>query len=249
MKAETRRKVMLELTVAAAKSEVAQSDKANKAEAAEGRSTRFKGSNGCHYSEADRKTFPDSFLGREHLITTSSSSGDGGVGSLPSVYVKWKGAERWKGDDPLFFGPDSSSFGFPPLPFVRRDALASANGDSGATDGGSGSDKYVKIEDLCWVLQPAELCEKVTGKVWKQVELEMNGGAAGSGKDGDDNDEDEDSAASTKVTAFRAQCQLASYFVSQLGVLCSMCLGRSTNCIAFLERAFPYASVRFCYER
>lgn len=79
----------------------------------------------------------------------------------------------------------------------------------------------VKVEDLCWVLNPSILCKKVTDRDWleylsdksKNVSLDQS---------------------------FERKYVLASYFVSQLRLFASMVTGRSPNCIMWLEQSFSY---------
>jgi hypothetical protein len=83
---------------------------------------------------------------------------------------------------------------------------------------------WVRIEDLCWVLDKPKLCEAVTGKSLEKLAGEIALNPAIENRLG-------------------LQFQLADYYVAQLSLHSKQCLGRSYNCIANLEEDYPYATL------
>ncbi len=69
-------------------------------------------------------------------------------GAKRGVFVKWHGAKKWMHNtDPLWWSPSELGLdGVPTYP-VDRDASAA----------------WVRVEDLCWVLEPEKLCRAITG--------------------------------------------------------------------------------------
>ena len=59
--------------------------------------------------------------------------------------------------------------------------------------------RFVRLEELCWVLEPERLCVAVTGEPWKKYEARRDGSG------GDD-----------LKLRFTRQHQLANYFVNQV---------------------------------
>lgn len=91
-------------------------------------------------------------------------------------------------------------------------------------------EKLVRIEDLCWVLSGPALCDAVTGVSWEEF-LERR---------------DADPQAMLK---WQRHTQFAGYFVGQLTMHCAMCTGRSSSCIAWLEKSFSYTLLTsLCYN-
>jgi len=81
--------------------------------------------------------------------------------------------------------------------------------------------KMVRLEDLCWVLNGPSLCEPITGITWKHYLTQRDSSKAAWNR-------------------WANHHQLASYFVGQLTLHCSMVTGRSSNCMIWLEDAFSY---------
>jgi hypothetical protein len=143
------------------------------------------------------KKFPAEYIGKNVM---ESDQG------LPPVFVQWDGADKWgKGMPELFWSP--AALGIPVYD--------------------KGSDKrpeelWVRIEDLCWVLDKPRLCEAVTGRSWTVVAAEVAADPQGLG------------------LKIKQQTQLAEYYVGQLSLLARQCFGRSYNCINWMERTFNY---------
>ncbi|GMH53038.1 hypothetical protein TrLO_g6616 [Triparma laevis f. longispina] len=89
------------------------------------------------------------------------------------------------------------------------------------------------VEELCWVLEPQELCERVTGKSWDehtkafQQVVDENGAAR----------------MSEANISFNRQWDLAKYFERQLYLFASMCRGRSYGSIFELSKTISYTMV------
>ena len=94
----------------------------------------------------------------------------------------------------------------------------------------SGAGGLVRLEDLCWVLNPTQLCEVITGVSWPVFELQRD-------------------LDPRRVEFWQRQHQLASYFVGQLQLHSAMCSGRSSSCIAWLQRSYSYTMLSsVCYN-
>jgi hypothetical protein len=127
-----------------------------------------------------------------------------------SVGVTWTGMAGWgRGKlDNLFWDADSLGI------------------DNAATqprpDGGEEEvEQVVRLEELCWVLDPAHLCEAITGEAWESLDARMEA----------------DPTSKDKLT-FGRKVAFATYFVGQLKLHTAMCSGRSYNCIRWLENTF-----------
>ncbi len=188
MKEETRRKVMLQL-----RSFPDGSEKAGPSVKAYPPMKDFKGKSiDGQYSAAEITKFPPKFIGRPLV--------DGG-GGFPAVFVTWDCGDDWKGNAPLFWGPNKMG----PHASSKRLDFYDGDGDGASSSSSAkGGTILVRIEDFSWVLEKERLCLPVTGRPWAEVKQEI--------------DDDVDGAAAR----FKQQTQLASYFVSQLAVLSNM---------------------------
>ena len=144
---------------------------------------------------------PDRYLGK-----SEAESREG----LKPVYVRWNGDEAW--------GTKRKGLFWTPSQLGREvddglDSLPSAV---------SPDAQLVRVEDLCWVLEPHRLSESVGryGGQWDESKL--------------------DAEAKERL---KRQIQLANYFAVQLKLLAKMCAGRSYNCINSLESHWPYTSL------
>ena len=95
------------------------------------------------------------------------------------------------------------------------------------------SGRKIPIEALCWILNPEELCEKVTGKKWS--EFNLSGLVDDSGVR-----TAEDSDTGSIAQQLKRQEQLADWFVAQLKLLQKMVFGRSYNVIHHIEKVYTY---------
>jgi hypothetical protein len=145
---------------------------------------------------------PDRYLGKAEAEAR---------GGLAPVYVRWTGADAWatQRQDRLFWGPAQLGRAAD----GGLDALASQV---------SPESQLVRVEDLCWVLEPGRLSESVGRYVgaWHDGSLDADAKAR-----------------------FDRQVQLATYFAVELKLLAKMCTGRSYNCINALEPHWPYTSL------
>jgi hypothetical protein len=152
------------------------------------------------------KKHPPNFIGKELYESDSS---------FHPVFVRWLGDDNWGPNmDALFHSPKSlnmKTFDF------GRD--------------GRPEQVWCRIEDLCWVLEPARLCEAVTGQAWGPLKKEIDvEGSAAAGR-------------------MKNQVQLAEYYVGQLNLLGKQCGGRSYNCISWMEKSFSYEMLcSMCYN-
>ena len=96
---------------------------------------------------------------------------------------------------------------------------------------GNGSvNEWVRIEDLCWVLDPPRLCKAITGEAWEAFADRMDVDSAQSLTK---TNAPEDSSTSNVVPKqsmqqrFNRQKQLAEYYVAQLNLFAKMCFGES----------------------
>jgi len=101
--------------------------------------------------------------------------------------------------------------------------------------------EMVPIEHAFWVLEPARLCKKVTGKFWHPfvdnnvLQLKRRQKHKVSDIAGIDN-----IRRGSQKRIFERLEILASYGVAQIDLLTNMCKGRSCNVIRWLEKDFPY---------
>ena len=92
-------------------------------------------------------------------------------------------------------------------------------------------ERICAVEELCWVLEPEALCERVTGSVWSEFKksldpiLDSQGNIVGN---------------SDAYVSFNQQWDLANYFKVQCDLFASMCHGRSYASIFSLSEAIPY---------
>ena len=135
---------------------------------------------------------PEDFLGKEE-----TSNGE----QLPDIFVEWYGSDVWEtGKHELFFTPKMC--GIHPLEFkdgdappalVSRSRRGSIFGDKrgnsaqaapkmetqGTTSNLLGvNGNLIRVELLCWVLEPDVLCQKVLGREWKDHPANPDFGAA-----------------------------------------------------------------------
>ena len=125
---------------------------------------------------------------------------------LPKVQVAWSGCAKWAPQQPEFLFWDAPTLG---MQYEQSD------------DGR----QLVDIEQLCWVLMPAHLCESVNPGLPHHVFQEKL-----------ENDRE-------YRTQFDRHKQLAQYFLSQLRLFHSMCAGRSFNCIRTLSQGLSYVGL------
>jgi len=91
--------------------------------------------------------------------------------------------------------------------------------------------KTCSVEQLCWVLEPEDLCKVCTGKEWMDVQtsfspiLDSQGNVL---------------RMSDSNIAYNQLWDLAKYFKIQLELFAAMCYGRSYASIATLSKAIPY---------
>jgi hypothetical protein len=147
---------------------------------------------------------PGNFIGKDYYEREE--------GFAP-VYISWSGDGSWKrGIDALWWSPESLG-----IPSFRVKDVNDNN-------------EIVRLEELCWVLNPQDLCEPITGIAWSDYETK---------KDLDSNLNE----------SFKRQHQLASFFVGQLKLHAAMCVGRSYNAIEWLGRTFTYPMLTcICYN-
>ena len=154
--------------------------------------------------ETSTKGFPPKYIGKEQLED---------LGGFPPTFVQWTGSDAWvENSSDLWFSPKSMV-----IPTYEVNDLEIARSSVGGTVGG-GSKTWVRLEDLCWVLEPERLCFAVTGKDWTT---------------------DVEPALSTdpqRKERFERHKRLALYYVSQLSLFALMCSGRSNNCIVWLSK-------------
>ena len=149
---------------------------------------------------------PDNFLAMETYEQP---------GGFDPICVTWHGSKNWtRGVDELFF--DAAALGLDSAS-VAKSVLASSSNGLGSRPRAHSDDIHeqevvMRLEDLCWVLDPQLLCEAVTGEAWYVVEARL-----------------EDDTAYAAL--FEKRTQLASYFVGQLKLHTAMCASRSYNCI------------------
>jgi len=115
------------------------------------------------------------------------------------VFIKWTGSSSWgRAKDELFW--DAAGLGLTNAG-IETTGVEAANG--APDESGAGSWQVVRLEELCWVLDGAHLCEAVTGEDWKavaaRVELDTEFGEH-----------------------FRRRSELAYYFVGQLKLHAAM---------------------------
>jgi len=144
--------------------------------------------------------FPPDYIGKakaEAAVAAAAAKGSAG-GFFPAMFVQWSGADGWGPgmDDALFHSPTALG-----LPLYDT-------GGGGAAGGGRPEDRWVRLEDLAWVLDAPRLCEAITGRPWADVDAELA----------------KDPAAAKKFTA---KTQLADYYCGQLALHAKMCFGRS----------------------
>jgi hypothetical protein len=75
-----------------------------------------------------------------------------------------------------------------------------------------------------WAVHPEDMCEKVLGRPWKEVKMEID-------------------ADPKKSEAFKRQNQIAGYLVAQIELFALMCAGRSNNCISWFEKSFEFETL------
>eukprot|EP00615_Pteridomonas_danica_P005853 CAMPEP_0114339576 /NCGR_PEP_ID=MMETSP0101-20121206/7817_1 /TAXON_ID=38822 ORGANISM="Pteridomonas danica, Strain PT" /NCGR_SAMPLE_ID=MMETSP0101 /ASSEMBLY_ACC=CAM_ASM_000211 /LENGTH=2941 /DNA_ID=CAMNT_0001472581 /DNA_START=113 /DNA_END=8938 /DNA_ORIENTATION=+ len=152
----------------------------------------------------EMKHHPKNFIGKDYYEREE--------GFAP-VYVSWSGSNDWKRDiEELWYSPESLG-----IPSFRVKDVADGR-------------EIVRLEELCWVLNPTDLCEPITGIEWDdfQTKKELNSDIAEN---------------------FKRQHQLASFFVGQLKLHAAMCVGRSYNAIEWLGRSFTYPMLTcICYN-
>lgn len=144
---------------------------------------------------------PDRYMGK-----SEAESREG----LQPVYVRWNGDEAWGTKrNGLFWAPSQ----------LGREV---DDGLDSVPSAVSQDAQLVRVEDLCWVLEPNRLSESVGryGGQWDESKL--------------------DAEAKERL---KRQIQLANYFAVQLKLLAKMCAGRSYNCIDSLEPHWPYTSL------
>jgi hypothetical protein len=106
------------------------------------------------------------------------------------------------------------SLGYPPVPSHKHTA-------------GGEDEHLVRIESLLWVLEPAKLCEPITGQAWGAVQAALKGDPH-------------------KQLCFARQAQLAAFFDTEVTLLGMLCAGRADNCCAVLARTFTYPLLVSC---
>jgi hypothetical protein len=85
-------------------------------------------------------------------------------------------------------------------------------------------EEWVLLQEFAWVLDRSRLCEVFTKKNWSELEAE--------------------SKKNPKVAAqLLRQNQLAEYYVGQLILHGKQCLGRSSNCIDWFAKSYPYTTL------
>jgi len=148
-------------------------------------------------TKTSSQDIPDDYLGKKDLEA-----------GFDPVFVHWKGHSKWKQrmEDFLFFSASE---------------MTNPQKGKGLPTISHGDHDLVRIEDFCWVLEPARLCYAVTGESWDNLEsLREN--------------DDEFKA------RFARQEQLVQYFVAEISMLTRLCFGRSYNCIRMLQETFTY---------
>jgi hypothetical protein len=148
------------------------------------------------------------------------------------VCAAWLGAENWLPEcGCLWWSPESLQ-----VPVVEKRKI----------EGLGPGVELVPLENLMWVLDPARLCRPVTGLFWKPFESEKKkkkqaAGRAGTRRIGKANfSEPAYLREKARHTRFQRQLQLATFVVAQLELLTETCKGRSYNCIAWIEKSFPF---------
>lgn len=167
------------------------------------------------------KTAPKDYIGKETFER-----------GFDPVFITWSGSDIWEqGIDSLFFS--AKSMGIPEwggaaqgTPMAREELPDRFNDASG-----NGSvNEWVRIEDLCWVLDPPRLCKAITGEAWEAFADRMDVDSAQSLTK---TNAPEDSSTSNVVSKqsmhqrFNRQKQLAEYYVAQLNLFAKMCFGES----------------------
>ena len=147
------------------------------------------------------------------------------------VCVAWLGTEHWQPEcGYLWWSPQSLQ-----IPVVETRKMEGL---------GPGID-LAPLESLMWVLDPARLCKPVTGHFWKAFKIGKTKaqavGRAGTRRAAYSKiSEMAEAKERARYMRFQKQLQLATFVVAELELLTEMCKGRSYNCIAWIEKSFPY---------
>lgn len=157
-----------------------------------------------------RQGFPSSYIGKEAFEAPEG---------LAPCFVQWASLDMWRANNSegaLWWSP--KALGIPEYTTTDSSSLRESVG------GEHKPSSWVRIEDLCWVLEPDRLCFAVTGKEWIDIENALT-------------------ADPVLQLRFNNHRQLATYYASQLKYLGRMCSGRSYNCIRLLSEYFPYLTL------
>ena len=146
--------------------------------------------------------------------------------TFPEIFCSWSGSPSWESRLPELFW-DASSLELP------EDI----------------SKKGVKLEHLCWVLQPRDLCLKVTGKAWEDPlspasQNESRKSPTNSKtlvrKQSTFNDFSKSKNSEEAALRLSRHQQLADWFVAQLQLFNALATGRSYNVIKVLDKVLTY---------
>jgi len=152
---------------------------------------------------------------------------------FPQVYIYWYGNSTWRaGQDQLYFSPDALGLKTKVETFKgRRTSMIDLDASNNKVHEGLGAlsqERLVKIEDLCWVLDPKALKKKVQGpnaESWQEIKIT------------DDNKEEHENLL-TNISNLK---KLALYLEAQIDLFAEMSLDRSYNVINDLRDQFPHS--------